>query len=264
MARRYPQEVHDFIHANCAGRSHADLAELTNATCGTSFTAKSMMAYLANHKLRTNSIHNPRGSKLFPPEVASFFREHNKGRSAAEMAQLINDTFKAFYTVEQIKAYRARNHLDSGLTGRFEKGHTPSNKGKKTGSYPGMVPTQFKKGHLPHNHLPVGSERTNRDGYRERKIQEPNVWRAVHVLNWEAVHGPVPAGHVLIFKNGDKANYDVSNLLLVTRGELARMNQRGLISEDPESTEAGQNIARLILATAKKKKELKKRCYKKV
>jgi hypothetical protein len=37
------------------------------------------------------------------------------------------------------------------------------------------------------------------------------------------------------------------------------MNQRGLISTDPEQTEVGQNIARLILATAKRKKEMKKR-----
>jgi hypothetical protein len=158
-----------------------------------------------------------------------------------------------FYTTEQIKAYRARNHLNSGLTGRFEKGHTPHNKGKHH-SYPGMVPTQFKAGHLPHNHRPVGSERVNRDGYPERKVAEPNVWRAVHVLNWEAAHGPAPRGHVIIFKNGDKTNPDVSNLLLVTRAELARMNQRGLISADPEQTEVGQNIARLILATAKYKK----------
>lgn len=191
----------------------------------------------------------------FPPNVRTFIEERNKGRSAKELTELVNTTFGTAYTSGQIKNYRARNHLNSGLTGYFEKGHTPHNKGLHTGSYPGMVPSQFKMGHTPHNHRPVGSERINRDGYLERKIAEPKTWRMVHVLNWEAAHGSVPKGHVVIFKNGDKTNPDISNLLLVTRGELARMNQKGLISTDPTQTEVGQNIARLILATAKRKKE---------
>lgn len=190
----------------------------------------------------------------FPPDVRVFIAEHNWGKSAVEMTELVNATFGTSYTCQQIKSYRSRSHLDSGLTGYFEKGHTPYNKGKHH-SFPGMVATQFKKGGIPPNHRPVGSERVTRDGYRERKTAEPNVWRLVHVLNWEAVNGQVPKGHALIFKNGDRTNADVSNLLLVTRAELARMNQKGLISANPEQTEVGQNIARLILATAKRKKE---------
>lgn len=259
MARRYPPEVHEFILANYKGASHADLAEATNRFCGTAFTPRSMTAYLANHKLRTESWHNPRKPRKFPPEVCVFIKEHNQGRSAKELTELVNTTFGTSYTDQQIKSYRTNHHLNSGLTGYFEKGHVPHNKGKHTGSHPGMVVTQFKEGHRPHNYRPVGSERVNRDGYLERKIAEPKTWRAVHVLNWEATHGSVPKGHVVIFKDGDKTNPDISNLLLVTRGELARMNQRGLISTDPEQTEVGQNIARLILATAKRKKERRKR-----
>lgn len=195
---------------------------------------------------------------MFPPAVRAFISEHNRGRSAKELTELLNATFGTSYTAEQIKSYRGRNHLDSGLTGCFEKGHTPHNKGKPH-SYPGMVATQFKPGHMPKQHRPVGSERVTRDGYLERKIAEPNVWRQVHIINWEAVNGPVPAGRVVIFKNGDKTNPDISNLLLVTRAELARMNQRKLISTDPEQTEVGQNIARLILATAKRKKEKRRK-----
>ena len=195
----------------------------------------------------------------YTPEVRAFIEAHNKGRTAAELADLVNATFGTSYTAVQIKSYRKNHHLNSGLTGHFEKGNVPHNKGKKTGSYPGMVSTQFKKGNVPLNHRPVGSERVTRDGYRERKISEPNIWRAVHFLNWEAVNGPIPKGCVLIFKDRDRTNCEVSNLLLVTRAELARMNQRGLISTIPEGTEVGQNIARLILATAKRKRERKNR-----
>ncbi len=196
------------------------------------------------------------GSKLFPPEVHGFFRSHNQGKSAKDMAALLNQTFGTSYTVEQIKAYRARQHWNSGLTGRFEKGHVPQNKGRKGQSYPGMEASQFKTGHRPHNALPVGTELVNTDGYLVRKIAEPNVWKPVHILNWEAVHGPVPANHALIFKDKDHANCALDNLLQVTRAELAVMNRRGLITENPEATETGRILAKLISATSNSRKKL--------
>ena len=258
MARRYPPEAHEFILANYKGSSHAELAEATNRVCGTTFTPQTMSAYLAKRKLRTESSHNPRKSRLFSLPVSEFICEHNEGVSATELTELINAAFKTAYTVQQIKNYRARHHLTSGLTGYFKEGHTPHNKGKKTGSYPGMVQTQYKKGHLPHNYRPVGSVRVTCNGYLERKIADPKEWRMVHVLNWEAEYGPVPDGCVIIFRDGDKTNCDTSNLLLVTRAELARMNQKGLISSDGECTEAGLNVARLIIATNKRKKQMQK------
>lgn len=193
-------------------------------------------------------------SRLFAPEVLDFFKANNYGRSAQEMTELLNSTFGTSYTVEQIKSCRSRNHWDSGLTGYFEKGHTPYNKGMKRPSFPGMEATQFKKGHLPHNHRPVDSIRVERDGYLSKKVAEPNKWKMLHILNWEAVHGPIPPGHVVIFKDRDLTNCEVDNLLLVSRGELAIMNKRGLCTENPEATEAGLTLAKYIKAVGGKKK----------
>lgn len=173
--------------------------------------------------------------RVFPPEIVDFFKANNYGRSAKEMAELLNSTFGTSYTPEQIKDCRARNHWDSGLTGHFEKGHTPHNKGCK------------------------GSIRKDTDGYLYKKVAEPNKWRLLHVLNWEAVHGPVPPGHAVIFKDQNRENCDVSNLLLVSRGELAVMNKRKLITENPEATEAGQQLARLLKALTSRKKQQRKK-----
>ena len=196
-------------------------------------------------------------SKLWPEGIREFFEANHKGRSSKEMADLLNKTFGTNYTPNQIKGYRNRNHWDSGLTGRFEKGLTPHNKGKKVGSYPGSRVTQFKPGDTPHNYKPIGTERINTDGYYERKVADPNKWRGVHVLNWEQVHGPVPKGSCLIFKDGNRLNCDVDNLLLVTRGELAVMNRKGLCKSNPEATEAGLILAQYIRAVTDKKKRKK-------
>lgn len=186
---------------------------------------------------------------LFPPEVREFIASHNWGRSALELTELLNTQFGVSYTVGQIMNYRSRNHLVSGRTGRFEKGHTPYNKGMKVGRRPGSEATMFKKGNRPVSTAPVGTEIVTRDGYLRRKVAEPNVWQSVHVLNWEAVHGPVPEGYVLLFKDRDSSNCELSNLMLVTRSELARLNQRHLISSDPALTEVGLGIVKLGIAT---------------
>lgn len=193
--------------------------------------------------------------RVFPPDVLAFFEKNNHGRTAQEMADLLNETFGTNYTCGQIKGCRARHHWVSGLTGCFEKGHEPYNKGLKRGPLPGAERTQFKPGHMPHNHRPVGSERVNSYGYHERKIAEPKTWRQVHVLNWEAVHGPVPKGYKVIFKDGNHDHTKVDNLMLVSHGELAVMNKRGLCTSSREGTEAGLTLARYIKAATKAKKE---------
>jgi hypothetical protein len=120
----------------------------------------------------------------------------------------------------------------AGAPYRYPKGHVPANKGlRRPGYAPGrMRETQFKKGGASHyKWMPVGAERLI-EGYRYRKVSDVrNVpytvnWKLVHVLSWESLHGPVPPGHAVVFKNGDKADTRDENLELVTRAELMRRN----------------------------------------
>ena len=45
-------------------------------------------------------------------------------------------------------------------------------------------------------------------------------WVPEHRRLWETEHGPIPAGHVVAFKDGDKQNVTLDNLVLMTRAEL--------------------------------------------
>lgn len=69
--------------------------------------------------------------------------------------------------------------------------------------------TRFKKGERPHSWVPVGSCRVTKDGTLQRKVSDrkgpPNLrWRSVHELVWIEHNGPVPDGHVVVFKPGQK------------------------------------------------------------
>lgn len=139
-------------------------------------------------------------------------------------------------TAVQLHALRKHKGWRTGRTGCFAKGTTPHNKGKVCqpgygGRHPNARATHFQKGALSGRaaeHLkPIGTERINKDGHRERKVSDQGSarqrWRQVHRMEWEAVNGPIPAGHVLKCL-GDKLNTDPSNWVLIPRAMLPRLN----------------------------------------
>ena len=75
---------------------------------------------------------------------------------------------------------------------------------------------------------PIGTERVTIDGYLERKMNDDmplqKRWRAVHIVLWEQANGPLPGGHALVFRDGNKRNISLDNLELVTRADLMCRN----------------------------------------
>ena len=113
--------------------------------------------------------------------------------------------------------------------GRFTKGHKTWNKGKKGWVQGGRSKeTRFKPGQRSNTRRPIGAERNTIDGILLRKVSDTGHkltdWRPVHVLVWEAEHGPVPDEHIVIFKDGNRRNFDISNLECITRAENMRRN----------------------------------------
>lgn len=123
----------------------------------------------------------------------------------------------------------------------YAKGHAPANKGlRRPGWAPGrMAETQFKKGAMSgaaqHNYVPIGTEKIDpkRKVLMRKVTDDPTIypvkrWRPVHVMIWEAAHGPVPAGHLVIFRPGKKtylaSEITIDLLELVTRAENMRRN----------------------------------------
>lgn len=180
----------------------------------------------------------------YTDEQKDFIYKNNHGKYAKELADIFNSKFGTNITPMEIKNFRRNHHLNSGLTGRFEKGCVPFNKGTK-----GLMKankTSFKKGNIPYNHKEVGYERVNVDGYLEVKVKEPNEFKLKHRIVWEKANGPIPKNYNVIFLDGNKAHIELSNLALVKDSELLILNKRKLISEHQEITQTGINIAKVI------------------
>lgn len=200
----------------------------------------------------------------YTDEMKQFILDNYKGRYNQELADLFNQKFNTNITSRTIKSYKANNKLNSGLTGKFRKGQTPHNKGKKMPKevYEKVKHTMFAKGNVPPNHRPVGSERISKDGYIEVKVAEPNKWRLKQRVVYEEAKGEIPEGCPIIFLDGNKRNFDIDNLRCITRSELLYLNCNGLNNSN-EITETGILMARLDRAKNKKKQELKDKNVKK-
>lgn len=132
------------------------------------------------------------------------------------------------------KAGRIGAQHPSAIATRFRPGIKSWNAGKHYQPGGRSTETRFKPGNRSGRaidlHKPIGTERVSKDGYLERKINDDmplhKRWRAVHLIEWEAMNGPLPAGHALIFRDGNKQNTTLDNLELVSRADLMRRNTR--------------------------------------
>lgn len=162
---------------------------------------------------------------------------HRTNTSVYQRAHHLGVRKRAAYLASPA-AWRFRRGAPVGVEHRFQPGQVPHNQGLRhpPGWAPGrMADTQFKPGQLSGRAeallAPVGTEVIDPGGYRKRKVradampgQSRQNWAFVHVLVWEAAHGPVPAGHAVVFRNGNKADIRIGNLELITRAELMRRN----------------------------------------
>lgn len=195
----------------------------------------------------------------YTDEEHRFLREFIPGHTYKEIVAEWNKTFKEPITEDRVKSYMANHKINNGLTGRFKKGQVPHNKGKHTPTVGRMAETQFKKGHLPHNTMPVGYERITRDGYIEVKVRmrpsspsRNDNFRGKHLLVWEAAHGKIPEGHVVIFLDGNKQNCNLENLALVNRAEHLELTRSKLRRSDRDLTETGVLIAKVAVKAKKR------------
>lgn len=194
----------------------------------------------------------------YTDEEKAFMTAYVPGHTWKEIQKAFTERFKWEISISQINGCIRKYNLNTGRTGRFEKGHIPYNKGLKGVCHKGCEKGWFKKGNMPFNHKPTGSERIGKDGYIMVKTAEPNKWKPKHNVIWEEVNGKIPKDHVVIFLDQNKQNTDISNLQLISRRELLTMNRHNLFQPEKELTKTAVNIAKMVDARNNANQRLKK------
>lgn len=206
-----------------------------------------------------------------------FLREHYPHLSATEIVQRMKLTTesqvyrraaalglrKSREWIAERGRLRMSDPSHPAYQARFKPGLKPWNLGTKglVGTQPGCKATQFKPGNKPHTWMPMGSFRVTPDGILEQKFSDnpgpPTArWKAYARIVWENKHGPVPSGHVVVFRAGkqttDPAQVTLDRLECISRHELMRRNSRhNLPPELNELVSLRATLTRTIKTKAK-------------
>lgn len=233
-----------------------DLTAAFNKKFGLGKTATAIRSTLKNYKIICGRSHKERiyPAQLYTSQEIAFMKEHYTGSTVEDLRIAFNRKFNRDMTWQQIRSAVHNRGFINGRDGRFEKGHRPWNCGTK-----GLVKPNsgnFKKGQTPKNTKPIGAERITKDGFIEIKIRERNPYTGCetrfkhkHVHLWEQLHGPVPEGFCVFFRDSNKLNLAPDNLILISRAELVRLNYANY-------REVPQELKPSVLALSKLKSKI--------
>jgi len=177
--------------------------------------------------------YTPKKGTVYTPEIVAFLREHcKKVFSNFELIDLVNERFGISFTNKQIRTCKSMYNI-TGMKRRNR------------------------------HRLPLFSECKNDRGYICIKLADTGkhhkAWRKKHIWLWEQANGKVPKNHCIIFLDGDKSNFDLSNLYCLSKRALGYMRLHGYsFSSDPNITKTTIGIIELALKIHERRIELKK------
>lgn len=191
--------------------------------------------------------------KLWTAAEDALLRTYYTDLSAAECADKLERTVSSVqqrvatlglskspgWVAQRTRQRWAEGRQEKCRMAQFKPGQAAWNKGTKgvVGVQEGCRRTQFRKGHIggraAERMQPIGALRVA-DGQLQRKVNNDlpfmRRWVAEARLVWEAANGPVPAGHVVTFRDGRprlKAEEITLGVLeCITRVENMRRNSR--------------------------------------
>lgn len=199
-------------------------------------------------------------NKKIDPLVADYILNNYLGVTTKELAAMIKRDLGIDVEPKRIQYFKKNRRLTSGVNTKFKKGNVPWVAGKSGMCNIGGNKTSFKKGVRPHNDKPLGSEKIIKGGYIYVKVDDRlhlkacERWKSKHQLIWEKHYKrKVPKGHFVIFADGNKRNFDINNLVLVSNKEMMYLNRHHLIYNDCELTKSGVLVARVAVKASEMK-----------
>lgn len=183
----------------------------------------------------------------FSEEQIEFLKNFKGEKTLKELAKLLKEkygveTISINYFSKCLRKVNVDYKYEKYNAGCFKRGFSAWNKGVKTD----VKPRRYdKNGDVIWIEKPVGSEYITNDGYTIVKTKAPNFWEYKQRVIWKKTHGEIPSNHVIIFADGNKSNFDIDNLICVSRNELRQLNLHRLKKDDADLTKVGIGIVKL-------------------
>lgn len=246
----YTEEMVEYLRVVAVGKHRDDITKAFNERFGTSKAVSAIASAMSARGIVSGYVHsNP--VWIFTLEQIDWIKEQYALRSVSLFYPDFVLKFGNDRSPRQIEFFIKNQGIVSGRDTTIKPGAIPHNKGRPFKAGGRSAETQFKKGRRGHNHRNVGDEVITKDGYINVKIAEPSVWRQKHVIAWEQHNGPLKKGERVSFRDNNRTNVDIDNLMLVTSGEMGVMNKQGLSKVEPELKDAALMLAQLIIKRGK-------------
>lgn len=256
MIRLAPEQV-EWLRATYRDHPLVETTARFNAQYGENYQPSSLKGAFPFYGIKSGrSTYMTRAHpRAWNPEHVDWLRAHRDQYLITELTDAFNAHFGQTRNVAQVQATLDRYRIASPRTGNFRQGQVPWNKGRKGYHFAGSVPHYFQPGAPSIKSAPLGT-RVRHDGLWRVKVAEspgPGLsrfgWAYLHHQIWEAAHGPRPARSCIVFVDGDHDHLDLANLALLSRAELARLNQLGWRHlTDPDTRRAMIAQCRLLTA----------------
>lgn len=277
----------DFLKENHSNHSFKELVEKLNEKFGNGRNQK-YIEKICIEKLGLRKKPKGKSFELLSQEELNFIKENcsklctndltralnNKFHNDRSISSIINNCRKYgwkikqendyFYTLEEDEWLLA-NSLLMDRVELTEKFNAKFNKNKKCDSIKTRcnrilkVGANVEKGRRRASDswsMPIGYEKIDRDGFTRVKISNEyrgntKNWKLKHHLIWEQKFGEIPKGHIIIFADGDKSNFNIDNLICMESKLGIMMNKYGFYGYGREVTLASIEVLKTQLELKK-------------
>ncbi len=268
--KRWTDDQITYLNKISKGKSNKEIAQLINKKFNTNYTSSAISTKKVKLGIKSNYKYVPK----YTDEIIEFIKNNYQDKDNIELASILNEKFNLDTTGDKISMLKANIkrrfgiNLRTGINnGCFKKGQNPPNKGKKWDEYltkeqqEKSKKTWYKKGNISSNNVPIGTERIAKDNYIEIKVKDGNLnknWQSKHRYIYEQHYGAIPKGFKVIFADGNRRNFDINNLILVSNSEEFIMNRNKLFFKNGDLTKTGSNLAKVIDKISKVTRNAKK------
>lgn len=208
----------------------------------------------AANKLRVKSMI---GRTTSTPEIDAKLSEKYLEMPIKQLARYVgkSDCFVA-HRLNQLGLVIPREIVEQRIqASRKKKGDIPFNKGMKQSEFMSAESiektklTRFGPGNLPHNTLYDGAIKIRKSkGFNYQWIRVGLAqWDLLHRVIWRKHFGPIPKTHIIVFKDRNTLNCDISNLEMISMEEnMLRNTIQNYPTEFKEVLRMQKKLERII------------------